>query len=56
VKKIFFGTIAFPNFYVSSVSFKIVEFVKRSRMSLSHLGGLKQYLQRFHHHFTTAGS
>jgi hypothetical protein len=39
VKNIFFGTIAFPNFYVSSVSSKIVKCVKGSRMSLSHSGG-----------------
>jgi len=53
VKKIFFGTIAFPNFYVPSVNSKIVESVKRSRMSLSHSGGLKQHLLLFHRPFTS---
>jgi hypothetical protein len=38
VKKSFFGTMLFPNSYVSSVSVKIVVPAERSRMSLSHLG------------------
>jgi hypothetical protein len=42
VKKIFFGTMLFPNFYVSSVCLKIVLFVQGSRMSLSHSAGLKE--------------
>jgi hypothetical protein len=42
VKKSFFGTMLFPNFYVSSVNLKIGGSVKRSRMSLSHSDGLKQ--------------
>jgi len=39
VKKSFFGTMLFPNSYVSSVSLKIVVCIQRSRMSLSHLTG-----------------
>src|SRR5665213_3601385 len=41
VKKIFFGTIPFPNFYVASVGSKSVIPVKITRMSLSHSGGLR---------------
>src|SRR5208337_3056070 len=42
VKKIFFGTMLFPNFYVSSVRLAFLENVERSRMSLSHPGGCHQ--------------
>src|SRR5579863_9627578 len=41
VKKIFFGTMLFPNFYVASVSSKSVISVQVTRMSLSHPGGLE---------------
>jgi hypothetical protein len=37
VKKSFFGTMLFPNFYVPSVRLAVIEFFGRSRMSLSHL-------------------
>src|ERR1035438_6780879 len=39
VKKSFFGTMLFPNSYVTSVGLKIVISIERSRMSLSHLNG-----------------
>jgi hypothetical protein len=39
VKNSFFGTMLFPNFYVSSLGFENVISGKGSRMSLSHLDG-----------------
>jgi len=39
VKKIFFGTMLFPNFYVSSVGLKMMFFRTGTRLSLSHWGG-----------------
>jgi hypothetical protein len=39
VKKIFFGTMLLPNFYVASVGSKNVISVQVTRMSLSHSGG-----------------
>jgi hypothetical protein len=42
VKNSFFGTMLFPNFYVSSLWLKIGNCKQRTRMSLSHPGGLKQ--------------
>src|SRR5208282_5556100 len=42
VKKSFFGTMLFPNFYVPSVGVKFVAEFERSRMSLSHPGGREQ--------------
>src|SRR5579863_10317368 len=55
VKKSFFGTMLFPNFYVPSVSLNIVIFVERSRMSLSHPGGQEQHSRRFHRTFISRG-
>src|ERR1035441_8837511 len=52
VKNSFFGTMLFPNFYVSSVNFKIAASARRSRLSLSHLDGLKRPGRRFHATFT----
>src|SRR5580698_7719881 len=45
VKKSFFGTMLFPNFYVPSVGGRIVAVFLCSRMSLSHLGGHEQGCQ-----------
>jgi len=42
VKKSFFGTMLFPNFYVPSVGVRLRKSFERSRMSLSHLGGREQ--------------
>src|SRR5271157_4070334 len=39
VKNIFFGTMLFPNFYVSSLGVKIVALANGSRMSLTHFDG-----------------
>jgi len=41
VKNSFFGTMLFPNSYVSSMPLKFAICVERSRMSLSHPGGWK---------------
>jgi hypothetical protein len=43
----------FPNFYVASVSLKIVAPLQGSRMSLSHLGGLSRNCKQFHLRFTS---
>jgi len=42
VKKSFFGTMLFPNFYVASVGFEIAIFVECCQLSLSHPAGSKQ--------------
>jgi len=42
----------FPNFYVSSLNVSFGVAVKRSRMSLSHSGGLKQIPGNFTFLFT----
>src|ERR1035441_5350137 len=52
VKKIFFGTMLFPNFYVSSVSLNILHCVQGSRMSLSHPGGWAPNFWSIHRRFT----
>src|SRR3569833_826770 len=52
VKKSFFGTMLFPNFYVPSVRLAVLDIVGRSRMSLSHLDGFKQNGLRFNPTFT----
>jgi hypothetical protein len=53
VKKSFFGTMLFPNFYVPSVGVKFVEDLERSRMSLSHLGGREQNFPQIFRRFMT---
>src|SRR5664279_622570 len=52
VKNSFFGTMLFPNFYVSSVRFKIAACARRSRLSLSHSSGQKRDGARIHGTFT----
>src|ERR1039458_1054896 len=55
VKKSFFGTILFPNFYVPSVGEKSGTAFSRSRMSLSHPGGCEQSFRDFHWRFILQG-
>jgi hypothetical protein len=52
VKKSFFGTMLFPNFYVPSVSLDSIDFAGRSRMILAHLEGSKRVHWEFNAHFT----
>src|ERR1035441_618940 len=52
VKNSFFGTMLFPNFYVSSVRLTVVFLLKRSRMSLSHIARSQKASFRFHGTFT----
>src|ERR1700734_2344267 len=54
VKKIFFGTMLFPNFDVSSVSIKNAAGNNSSRMSLSHSSSRVQHLAGFHSPFTVS--
>src|SRR6266700_2943188 len=55
VKNSFFGTMLFPNFYVSSMDSKLASSVKGSRLSLSHPGGLKQDGEGIHRAFMRVG-
>src|SRR5580698_7669146 len=55
VKKSFFGTMLFPNSYVSSVSLKSAARAERSRMSLSHFEGQEQGARRIHRTLTHPG-
>src|ERR1022692_4418640 len=52
LKNSFFGTMLFPNFYVSSVRLTVVFLLKRSRMSLSHIARSQKASFRFHGTFT----
>ncbi|HEV2215319.1 MAG TPA: hypothetical protein VGR64_08530 [Terracidiphilus sp.] len=54
VKKSFFGTMLFPNFYVSSMRLALREISKRTRMSVTHSGWSKTEPRANSSHFYSA--